>query len=140
MHIPERPSFLSSFAVGPYLMTEHEGSSASAISPDAESDERAPLLPQAKAPTLQSHSAVRTFLLRIGHWLCKFLNPPLQGGLAAIACGVIGPVRRVVFEQGWGGWVDPVTSSVEQVGSLYTVLQMFGEPSLFIVLLGLDQS
>jgi hypothetical protein len=44
---------------------------------------------------------------RIGEWLKRALNPPLQGGIAAVCFGATPGVRTVVYEKGLGGWFDP---------------------------------
>lgn len=94
---------------------------SSSDSSDRTSSEQdyAPLLlcpTTAAPPESRARRAVKSFR--------EAMNPPLQGGLAAIVCGVIGPVRRVVFERGWGGWVDPVTQSLFKLGGLFSAFQM----------------
>jgi len=52
-----------------------------------------------------------------------FLNPPMIGGLLAIAVGIIPSSRAAFFSE--GALLSPFTQSVANLGDLYTVLQMF---------------
>lgn len=79
--------------------------------------------PRSLFPAPISHSHPSSRRARLVAFLAA-INPPLRGGLAAMVCGVIGPVRRVVFERGWGGWVDPVTQSLFKLGGLFSAFQM----------------
>lgn len=80
------------------------------------SDEHSPLLP--------SGEDLKKDALEIRDHVRAVLNPPLVGGLAAVALGIFGPVRKIVFKGGAGGWVKPVTDSIGKLGGLFTALQM----------------
>lgn len=86
-------------------------------------DEFAPLLPgRMKGGKVET---ITRKMGKIGKVTAGALNPPLVGGLLAIAFGMIPFTRGVVFEKGWGGWVDPVTQSIKKLGGLFTALQMY---------------
>lgn len=112
----------------PYAVIKRTLTPLPTITPHNDDSETSPLLHALSKDTLVKPL---TFFERAAKWLGRAINPPLQGGLAAMAVGVIGPVRRVVFEQGWGGWVDPLTQSISKMGGLFTVLQMC-VPSLYL--------
>lgn len=95
---------------------------SSSESDDSEREQEYAPLVLFPAPISLSHSSSRS--ARTIRWLRGAINPPLQGGILAMVFGVIGPVRRVVFERGWGGWVDPITQSLFKLGGLFSAFQM----------------
>ncbi len=56
------------------------------------------------------------------HYLAVALNPPLVGGLAAIAFGLVPLAQAQLFAS--SGWLSPLADAVKNIGSLYTVMQM----------------
>jgi len=110
----ESPYALIKRSLTPPLPTSNEN-----VASDDEPHEHSLLL-----PSKTTFTEPLTTLGRAGKWLEGAINPPLQGGLAAMLFGVVGPVRRVVFEKGWDGWVDPITQSISKLGGLFTALQM----------------
>jgi predicted permease len=142
-------SNISRFAFGPALMspstyhesnflpsTKQDKADADEASDDLseqdddarpQDDESAPLLPrQARGGQLEAgvRRVRRSKLGAIARKVAEALNPPLVGGLLAILCGMIPPIRHIVFEKGWAGWVDPLTQAVSKLGALFTGLQM----------------
>lgn len=90
-------------------------------------DESAPLLPrQVRGGRIEAGltRARRSKVGSVARTIAGAFNPPLIGGLLAIFCGMISPIRHVVFEKGWAGWIDPATQAVSKLGNLFTGLQM----------------
>jgi predicted permease len=56
------------------------------------------------------------------HYLSVALNPPLVGGLAAIAFGLIPFAQSQLFSS--SGWLSPIADAIKNIGGLYTVMQM----------------
>ncbi|KAL7423976.1 hypothetical protein Q5752_001561 [Cryptotrichosporon argae] len=52
-----------------------------------------------------------------------FLNPPMAGGLLAVVAGVIPFTHSSLFDE--GAWASPFSQSIQNLGKLYAVLQMF---------------
>ncbi|KAJ9118171.1 hypothetical protein QFC22_004075 [Naganishia vaughanmartiniae] len=53
----------------------------------------------------------------------EYVNPPMLGGGLAIILGLIPFMRHALFDN--TGLLSPLADSVDRLGSLYTVLQMF---------------
>nr|XP_031862775.1 uncharacterized protein CI109_001787 [Kwoniella shandongensis]KAA5529847.1 hypothetical protein CI109_001787 [Kwoniella shandongensis] len=84
--------------------------------PPQESD---PLLGQVKEGGRRGWKVLQIVKKR----LAAFMNPPMYGGLAAVVAGLIPFLHRWLFSK--KGFLNPFAESMSNIGSLYTVLQMF---------------
>ncbi|SCV73093.1 BQ2448_7018 [Microbotryum intermedium] len=121
---------LTRFAFGPYLLS-------GGLKPEGQirlpSDHLPGAFPVARSTVGEepgSPPAWKRISRRLGKSLRKaasnltgFLNPPLLGGLAACFFGLISWSHHQLFDQ--DGWLTPLSDSINNVGNLYTVLQMF---------------
>ncbi|KAK8869782.1 hypothetical protein IAR55_000350 [Kwoniella newhampshirensis] len=81
--------------------------------------ESAPLLGQVKEGGRRGWKVLTV----IRKHLAAFMNPPMYGGLAAVVAGLIPFLRGWLFDK--KGFLSPFAESMSNLGSLYTVLQMF---------------
>jgi hypothetical protein len=92
--------------------------------------ERQPLLPHSQSSRDVDTTQVvgrkehaKSFLYRMWSGLKSALNPPLIGGLAAVTVGIIPFLHKLFLSE-----TSPIaafTVSIEQLGELYTSLQIF---------------
>lgn len=89
--------------------------------------ERAPLLPSSTTPAsgkIRVRARKTAFVVaRLAKKVNAYVNPPMWGGLAAVVAGLIPFLRHALFDT--TGWLSPLAQSIEKLGKLYTVLQMF---------------
>ncbi|KZT38196.1 hypothetical protein SISSUDRAFT_1047428 [Sistotremastrum suecicum HHB10207 ss-3] len=91
------------------------------------SDERQPLLPRHKEP---ASNLIRKMFPRFSELLDtarSLLNPPLIAVICAIIVGEIPPLQRAFFaKRAEGGILNAwLTKSIENMGGLFTAIQMF---------------
>ncbi|SGZ32153.1 BQ5605_C043g12095 [Microbotryum silenes-dioicae] len=121
---------LTRFAFGPYLLRgdpkvegqirlpsdHHPG--AFPITRSTGDEERAP----PPVWTRVTHRLGKS-LRKASTALTGFLNSPLLGVVAACFFGLISWFHHHLFDK--GGWLTPLSDTINNVGNLYTVLQMF---------------
>lgn len=83
--------------------------------------ERAPLLSAGKLKVQSRRTAY--VIKRVASKVGAYVNPPMWGGLAAVVVGLIPFLRHALFDT--TGLLSPLAQSIEKLGKLYTVLQMF---------------
>ncbi|KAJ7288387.1 membrane transport protein-domain-containing protein [Mycena rebaudengoi] len=119
---------LMRFALGPYLMKTHDSKNwFSSYHDDTHDSEE--LLPErgqialTDEPTdLPSHrQRVVNALKSVKDWIVLALNPPLIGGLLALSFGLIPWFHRELFGS---GILSPISDSVNNIGKLFSALQM----------------
>lgn len=129
----------ATFAVGPKLLDiqRDDGEDGNGNGGgEGETDEAAPLLPKPVATRIsRAKFAVRgkfedncpSKLKGILKFLGSMVNPTLIGAFVAVAVGLIPPIHKALFaETQNGGWLNAwFTSSLENIGQLFTALQMF---------------
>jgi len=119
---------LTRFSFGPYLMTSSDSHPWS----HSESPHTTSKIAETQSyPTIEPYPEESSPLLSrskevtISVWkrITSYLNPPMAGGIAAVVTGSIPPFHRWLY--GDDAPLTPFTQSVQNIGDLYTVLQMF---------------
>ncbi|KAJ7935570.1 membrane transport protein-domain-containing protein [Mycena leptocephala] len=120
---------LTRFALGPYLMKTHESKAWFKSYHDDTEDENllqesgAIALPndvQATEPPRIRHKIIGS-LKRTKDWIVSAINPPLLGGILAICFGLIPWFHTELFGS---GILSPISDSINNVGKLFSALQM----------------
>jgi len=123
---------LTRFALGPYLMKAHESKVSQwfhsyhdhthedenllpEIGPIALQDEEQPIEP----PRIQDR--IISSLKTVKDWIVLAVNPPLVGGILAVCFGLIPWFHRELFGP---GILSPISDSINNVGKLFSALQM----------------
>lgn len=126
------------FALGPRLMDRQEsGDDGEGAGEDAEgeADEETALLPRPVANEgAKAGKKIAKVFHKLPESLQRFLadvawvvNPPFQGAILAVVVGLVPALHRAFFaDMEDGGWLRAwLTSSIKNVGELFTALQMF---------------
>ncbi|KAJ7212184.1 hypothetical protein GGX14DRAFT_447827 [Mycena pura] len=106
------------FAFGPYLMKSH------AHEAEAEDEDFAghiALPEEATDEPLRITTRMRRGLKRTKHWIVRAINPPLMGGILAMVFGLIPWFHRELFGS---GILSPISDSINNIGKLFSALQM----------------
>lgn len=127
------------FALGPRLMDgdkkEDEEEDRHNDNEEEEPDESTSLLPHpVAAEGVKAQSKLRSAFHWLPPWVQSCLataaskiNPPLQGAILAVVIGLVPFLHKAFFaKMEEGGWLHAwLTTSIKNVGELFTALQMF---------------
>jgi len=119
---------LARFALGPYLM-KAQPPKVWFQSYHEDVEEEDPLLPEGRNIALPieeprsrriRHKIIAS-LKRTKDWIVSAMNPPLMGGILAICFGLIPWFHTELFGS---GILSPISDSINNVGKLFSALQM----------------
>ncbi|KAJ7147494.1 membrane transport protein-domain-containing protein [Mycena crocata] len=115
---------LMRFALGPYLMKERELKVWSNDLSETQSPEVGYIaLPDEDQTTVPPRNSSKAFVRfrSAKDWAVRAINPPLRGGILAVCFGLIPWFHRELFGP---GILSPISDSINNVGKLFSALQM----------------
>ncbi|KAJ7044047.1 auxin efflux carrier [Mycena alexandri] len=119
---------LTRFALGPYLMKTHSKAWYQSYHDHPEDENFIPqigdiaLLEEdgvTEPPSLKDK--IISSLQRTKDWIVSAINPPLMGGILALTFGLIPWFHKELFGS---GFLSPISDSINNVGKLFSALQM----------------